>query len=114
MKLNEAEREIFCEIHQEFINEFGEKALFAVCRMHRKFSNKLGFKNFPTKEVRDTLLYKKISEPKFIGVSLHKIFLSLQEEIGIPERTFYDFYHSYYIPREKEERKKNQRNVKNQ
>lgn len=107
MKLDEAEREIFCEIQQEFVAEFGEKALFGVYRMHRKFSNRLGFKNFPTKESRDSLLYNILSSPRFDGVSLHQVFLELEKEIGIQERTFYSFYHNYFIPRRKEERKQN-------
>lgn len=107
MKLDVAEREIFCEIQEEFVAEFGERALFAVYRMHRKFSNKLGFKNFPTKESRDNLLYNILNSPKFTGVSLHQVFLKLEKEIGIQERTFYSFYHNYYIPRKKEERKQN-------
>jgi hypothetical protein len=106
MKLDEAEREIFCEIQQEFINEFGEKALFAVYRMHRKFSNRLGFKNFPTKESRDSLLYDILSSERFAGASLHQIFLELEKEMGIRESTFYSFYHNYFIPRKKEERKR--------
>ena len=104
MKLDEAEREIFCEILQEFIDEFGERVLFAVYRMHREFTNRIGFKNFPIREVRDTLLYKIISDQRFIGVSLHQVFLTLGEEIGIPEAMFYKFYHNYYIPRKKKKR----------
>jgi len=104
MKLDEAEREIFSEILQEFIDEFGERVLFAVYRMHRELSSRLGYKNFPTREVRDTLLYKIISDPRFFGISLHQVFLTLDEEIGIPEAMFYKFYHNYYIPLKKEER----------
>ena len=101
MKLDEAEREIFCKITDEFVNEYGERALFAIYRMHRELSSRLGYKNFPVREVRDTLLYKIISDPRFIGVSLHQVFLTLNEEIGIPETTFYKFYHNYYIPHNK-------------
>ncbi|MDQ7818659.1 MAG: hypothetical protein RDU14_16660 [Melioribacteraceae bacterium] len=105
MKLDEAEQKIFCEIQQEFVDEYGEGALFAVYRMHRQFSNKLGFKNFPTKEVRDNLLYNILESDRFNGVSLHQVFLALEKEIGIRESTFYSFYHNYFIPRKKEERK---------
>lgn len=104
MKLDEAEREIFCKIQKEFVDEYGEKALFAVYRMHRKFSNKLGFKNFPTREIRDNLLYDILESGRFAGVSLHQIFLDLEKEIGITETTFYKFYHDYYLPRKKEKR----------
>jgi hypothetical protein len=105
MKLDEAEREIFIKIIDEFVNEYGERALFAVYRMHRQFSNKLGFKNFPTKELKDNLLFNILSGERFTGVPLHQVFLQLAKEMTIKERAFYNFYHDYYIPRKKEERR---------
>lgn len=105
MKLDEAEREIFCEIQKEFVDEFGERALMAIYRMHRKFAKQLGFKNFPASDLKDLLLFNMVESERFKGVPLHEIFHSLQKEIGIKEATFYKFYHNYYIPRKKEERK---------
>lgn len=105
MKLDEAEREIFDKIAQEYIDEFGIKPLMAVYRLHRKYSNKLCYKNFPTRELRDHLLFIQLKDKRFEGLSLHQIALILKSEVGISEKSFYNFYHQYYIPRLREENK---------
>ena len=107
MKLDEAEREIFDQIKNKFTKEFGVGTAYAVYRLHREFANKLGKTVFPSREFRDSLLYDELSSSRFNGISIHQIFLMLKDEIGICERTFYSFYHNYYIPRRKEERKQN-------
>ena len=101
MKLDEAEQEVFRGIQQEFVEEFGEHILFAVYRMHRKLSNRFGFKSFPIREIRDNLLYNILESGRFDNAPLHQVFLELEKDIGIDERTFYSFYHNYYIPRKK-------------
>ena len=106
MKLDEAEREIFDEIQQEFVNEFSEAVLFGIYKMHRKLSKQLGLKNFPISDLKDLLLFNMLQAERFKGMQLHDIFLCLQDEFGIKEWTFYKFYHSYCIPLKNEERKR--------
>jgi hypothetical protein len=105
MKLDEAEREIFCEIQQEFVDEFGVSAMMAVYRMHREFVKRLGYKNFPASDLKDLLLFNMLESERFKGFPLREIFLCLQNELGIKEATFYSFYHDYYLPRKKEKKK---------
>ena len=105
MKLDEAEREIFDKLTQEYIDEFGIRPLMAVYRLHRKYSNKLCYKDFPVRELRDHLLFIQLKDPRFEGLSFHQIAATLKDEVGISEKSFYNFYHQYYKPRLKEESK---------
>lgn len=106
MQLDEAEREIFDEICDNFAAKYGEDVAFAFYKLHREFANKLGHKHFPSREFHDQRLYRLLCSDKFNGISLHQIFQTLEKEIGIRERAFYNFYHHYFIPRRKEETKK--------
>lgn len=106
MKLDEAEREIFDKIAQKYIDRIGIENLELVYAMHREYCNQLCLKHFPIKEFSNHLLYLELKSDKYNGISLNQIAIIFKERIGISCRSFYDFYHNYYIPRIKQENKR--------
>jgi hypothetical protein len=75
MHLDEAEREIFDQLTQEYIDEFGIKPLIAVYRLHRNYSSKICNKNFPVVEIRNFILFQQMKAAGIVKVKDVKQFL---------------------------------------
>ena len=96
MLLDEAEREIFDQVTQEYIDEFGIRPLMAAYRLHRKYSTKLHFKDFPVVEIRNYVLFQQMKDAGITKVEDVKQFLrdnglSRMQSIA----TFIEDYKSY-------------------
>lgn len=105
MKLDEAEREIFDQLIKNFTDQNGFEVLKNIYKLHRQLTNELCLPYFPITEIRNHLLYLEFTSGKYTGMSLHQIAIHCKKEIGISERKFYDFYHEYYLPRLKQEKR---------
>ncbi len=93
MQLNEADREIFNEIIDDFLKKYGEREgreiLKEIYRLHRKLSVKLDITHFPATHIFYHILNKEFNDNIYQGLSFKKI----AEKEGISLKTLYNFFH---------------------